>query len=164
NSGAFTNMVFHRLDNTSSLQVLQGGSFDFVGTAPNANLSEQTIIGLPTGQNVVGTSPSGTVVNTSGGLPSEFVSGTTTNTPATIAMALTSAGKDSGTSGFFFNLSDNSSSLDSQSFTTFGVLSDAQGNPLSVSAALGALFSYAPASATIAATNGASESGNTVTI
>jgi cyclophilin family peptidyl-prolyl cis-trans isomerase len=59
------------------------------------------------------------------GVPSEFPTATSPpaqNVAGTIAMALSGSPSDpnSGTNQFFFNIGDNSSSLDSQKFTTFG--------------------------------------------
>ena len=55
-------------------------------------------------------------------VPNEFGA---SNTADTIAMALTSGNANSGTNQFFFNLVNNSSSLDSQKFTVFGNITDA---------------------------------------
>ncbi len=57
------------------------------------------------------------------GVPNEFG---TPNTADTLAMALSAGNINSGTNQFFFNLVDNSSSLDPQKFAVFGEVSDPQ--------------------------------------
>lgn len=54
-------------------------------------------------------------------VPNEFG---TPNTKATLAMALSAGDINSGTDQFFFNLVDNSTSLNPQKFTVFGELTD----------------------------------------
>jgi cyclophilin family peptidyl-prolyl cis-trans isomerase len=93
NSGAYNNSIFHRL---SSGFVLQGGGFKLPSGNP---LTFPTIPALPA-------------------VPGEF---SASNVANTIAMAQ-STGPNSATNEFFFNLVDNSSKLDSQSFTVFGAL------------------------------------------
>jgi cyclophilin family peptidyl-prolyl cis-trans isomerase len=99
--GDFNNDIFQRL---AEGFVLQGGGFTF-------NPTTNTITTLTAGPSIV----------------SEFNSADpTANGPGTIAMALTGTDVNSGTDEFFFNLADNSASLDPQSFTVFGqVLSGA---------------------------------------
>jgi cyclophilin family peptidyl-prolyl cis-trans isomerase len=102
-SGSYANMFFER---DVSGFVLQGG--DYVTTDRSAtNLS---ITNISTGTNVF---PSQ--------VDNEFGMGPLIhNRFGTLAMALESGDTNSATSAFFFNLADNSSSLDSQDFTVFG--------------------------------------------
>lgn len=114
-AGAFQNGFFHRVETGF---VLQGGSY-------------QTI--LPYLTNVVAP-PFGNIYQTSsfGPITNEFKVGKFySNTNGTIAMSKTSD-PNSATSGFFFNLGNNSTSLDntnnSGGFTVFGhVLRDTNG-------------------------------------
>jgi cyclophilin family peptidyl-prolyl cis-trans isomerase len=55
-------------------------------------------------------------------VPNEFKG--TPNSVGTLAMALSSGNDNSGTNQFFFNLVDNSASLDPQNFTVFGQVAD----------------------------------------
>jgi cyclophilin family peptidyl-prolyl cis-trans isomerase len=96
-SGRYDNSIFHRLDHTQSVQVLQGGGFTF--TSDGATTTLPAIPTDPAVQNEFGMS----------------------NTQGTLAMARTSQ-VNSATDQFFFNLADNSSNLDHQNggFTVFG--------------------------------------------
>jgi cyclophilin family peptidyl-prolyl cis-trans isomerase len=62
-----------------------------------------------------------TAVTANPAVPSEF---SISNTANTIAMALPGGNANGGTDQFFFNLVDNSKTLDSQKFTVFGKISD----------------------------------------
>jgi cyclophilin family peptidyl-prolyl cis-trans isomerase len=95
-SGRYDNSIFHRLIPNFALQ---GGGFTFNPSGPS----------LP----AIATDPA---------VQSEFK---TSNTIGTLALALPSgannvADPNAGTDEFFFNLADNSSSLDPQKFTVFG--------------------------------------------
>ena len=90
-SGAYDNSIFHRL---ASGFVLQGGGFTFNA----ASSSVDTIPTKPAVQNEFGAS----------------------NTQGTLAMALVGSDHNSATDQFFFNLVNNSSTLDPQKFTVFG--------------------------------------------
>lgn len=90
-SGAYNNSIFHRL---ATGFVLQGGGFTFDAAAKTID----TIPTNPSVQNEFGTS----------------------NTQGTLAMALVGSDINSATDEFFFNLVDNSSSLDPQKFAVFG--------------------------------------------
>ncbi len=92
-SGAYNNSIFHRL---VAGFVLQGGGFTFDATSH----SLPAIPANPPVQNEFGTS----------------------NTQGTLAMALSGNDKNSATNEFFFNLVNNSGSLDAQKFTVFGKL------------------------------------------
>ena len=93
-SGAYTNTVIHRLD---SGFVWQTGEYTFDSS------QSDPFVTTPTGA----------------GVQNEF---SQSNTIGTIALAKLSGNVNSGTDGFFFNLADNSSNLDSQNggFTVFG--------------------------------------------
>jgi peptidyl-prolyl cis-trans isomerase A (cyclophilin A) len=97
-SGAYNNSIFHRLTNlaTEGLAVLQGGG---------ATLQSSTSTTLVP------------ITITNPGVANEFAS---SNVAGTIAMAQTSGNPNSASDQFFFNLADNSASLDSQQFTVFG--------------------------------------------
>lgn len=95
NSGAYDNIFFTRL---VSNFVLQGG-----GAQLNA---DGTVI---------------TAVPTNPAVPNEFG---VSNDANTLAMALSAGDINSGTNQFFFNLADNSSSLDPQRFAVFGRVDD----------------------------------------
>jgi len=101
-SGAYSNMF---LDRDSTSFVLQGG--DYVATdRSSTNLAVEKL--------VPGT-------NFPSQLDSEFGVGPLIhNTFGTLAMALVSGETNSATSAFYFNLVDNSATLDSQDFTVFG--------------------------------------------
>lgn len=90
-SGKYDNSIFHRL---ATGFVLQGGGFTFDANAHTF----PTITTNPAVQNEFGIS----------------------NTQGTLAMALTGSDINSATDEFFFNLVDNSSTLDHQKFTVFG--------------------------------------------
>jgi cyclophilin family peptidyl-prolyl cis-trans isomerase len=98
-SGQYNNSIFHRL---MSGFVLQGGGTTLVTSSSGSDLQP-----VPIGPTV----------------PSEFSS---SNTEGTIAMALSGmpADPNSATNQFFFNLANNSASLDPQLFTVFGTLAD----------------------------------------
>jgi cyclophilin family peptidyl-prolyl cis-trans isomerase len=94
-SGRYDNSIFHRLVPNF---VLQGGGFS-LQVDPNTNkASLPSITADPAVTNEFGVS----------------------NTAGTLAMALTGSDVNSATDEFFFNLVNNSSSLDPQSFTVFG--------------------------------------------
>lgn len=96
-SGSYNNTIFHRIQTTTpnGISIFQGGGFTF-STSPSALTALSKID--PT-------------------IASEFG---VSNTTGTLAMALTSAGPNSGTNEFFFNTGNNAASLDPQSFTVFG--------------------------------------------
>ena len=101
--GQYTNDVFHRLD--TNPPVLQGGGFTFNPTADTINT-------LTPGPNV----------------PNEF-STTNSNVAGTIAMAKQGGNQNSASSQFFFNLADNSMTLNAANnggFTVFGKVFTAQ--------------------------------------
>ena len=113
-SGAYTNMFFDRCDPGF---VLQGGD----DGATNQTNTSSPITGwdiasyIATNQNLFTNPPFPAQVN------NEFGFGPLIhNRFGTIAMGLNSQTTNSATSAFFFNLVDNSSDLDSQSFTVFG--------------------------------------------
>jgi uncharacterized protein (TIGR03118 family) len=96
-SGQYTNDVFHRLD--TNPPVLQGGGFTF-------NTAANTVDSLVPGLDV----------------PNEF-SQTNSNVAGTIAMAKQGGNQNSANSQFFFNLGDNSVTLNAANnggFTVFG--------------------------------------------
>lgn len=104
-SGAYTNMFFHRLDPGF---VMQGGGFRLT-----SDLSAHESV------------PNfGTITN-------EYLTGALrSNVAGTLAMAKVAGNPDSATSEFFINLADNSAILDNQNggFTAFGrLLSDTAG-------------------------------------
>jgi cyclophilin family peptidyl-prolyl cis-trans isomerase len=117
-SGAFTNSIFHRIDNLGGTvpAILQGGGF---------NLQDA-------GSNVISLSnPSAPVTSViqftqNPAVNSEFTG--VSNSPGTIAMALSGSNPsnpsnpnpNSATDEFFFNLVDNTSTLNPQQFTVFG--------------------------------------------
>lgn len=120
NSGAYTNSLVHR-----SLPgfVFQGGGFNFTSSAG--------LGAIPTNAPVMGEhDPTNN--------PNAY-----SNTLGTLALAL-STGPDSGTNEWFFNLADNSASLDDASdggpFTVFGVVADA--GSLAVMESLGNLPTF----------------------
>ncbi len=94
-SGAYNNVPFSRL---VSNFVLQGG-----GVALNA---------AGNGLSTIPTNPA---------VPNEFGA---SNVADTLALALSGGNVNSGTNQFFFNLVNNSSTLDQQKFTVFGKLTD----------------------------------------
>lgn len=96
NSGDYNNAIFSRL---VSGFVLQGGGLKL----------------SPSGDDL-------TSIPLNPAVPNEFGAA---NAPDTLAMALSSGNDNSATDQFFFNLVDNSSSLDPQNFTVFGQLADA---------------------------------------
>jgi cyclophilin family peptidyl-prolyl cis-trans isomerase len=96
NSGRYDNALFTRL---VSGFVLQGG-----GAALNSSGN---------GLNAVPQNPA---------IPNEFGA---SNTPGTLAMALSGGNANSATDQFFINLANNSATLDPQKFAVFGRLADA---------------------------------------
>jgi cyclophilin family peptidyl-prolyl cis-trans isomerase len=101
-SGAYDNSIFSRL---VSDFVLQGG-----GATLDSNAS-----GDVTGLTAIPTFPA---------IPNEF-NASNSNLFGTIAMAQTGGNINSATNQFFFNLGNNSTSLDPQSFTVFGKVNTA---------------------------------------
>ncbi len=101
-SGAYDNSIFSRL---VSDFVLQGGGATLQSDAAG---------------NVTGL----TTIPTLSAIPNEFDPGNS-NLFGTIAMAQTGGNINSATDQFFFNLGNNSSSLDSQSFVVFGKVTTA---------------------------------------
>jgi cyclophilin family peptidyl-prolyl cis-trans isomerase len=101
NGGSYTNMIMHRIEQNF---VVQGGAFNLVN-AGTTNAILTNVVTFPPVTNEI------------------FVGTYYSNTYGTIAMAKTSD-PDSATSQFFFNLGDNSVSLDdttnSGGFTVFG--------------------------------------------
>jgi peptidyl-prolyl cis-trans isomerase A (cyclophilin A) len=97
-SGDYNNSIFHRLvlASTSGISVLQGGGFTFDSNAHTVT----AITAMPPITNEFGLS----------------------NTEGTLAMAQSGGDINSATDEFFFNLVDNSSSLDPQKFAVFGQL------------------------------------------
>jgi hypothetical protein len=105
NSGAYTNMINHRLALSNGTKfVLQGGGFTF--TNPTGTTGAITAI-----------SQNAPVVNEPG----------ITNTYGTIAMAKLGGDPNSATNQFFFNLGDNTANLDNQNggFTVFSTVTGA---------------------------------------
>jgi peptidyl-prolyl cis-trans isomerase A (cyclophilin A) len=96
-SGSYSNTIFHRLTNLAAdgLGVLQGGGA-VLKTGPTTLMP---------------------IAITNPGVTNEFSS---SNVTGTIAMAQTAGNQNSATDQFFFNLADNSASLDGQQFTVFG--------------------------------------------
>lgn len=96
NSGAYNGTVIHRATNSNNFNVVQGGGFTF-------NTTSSTF----------------TPITTQPAITNEFKD---SNVRGTIAMALSGspAQPNSATSQWFFNVTDNSSTLDSQKFTVFG--------------------------------------------
>lgn len=111
-SGAYTNMF---MDRCNPGFVLQGGDY---------GASNQTATSPP----ITGWSIPGQFINDDSiepplpsGINNEYGVGPLIhNRTGTIAMALNSQTTNSGSSAFFFNLEDNTSSLDDQDFTVFG--------------------------------------------
>lgn len=110
----YANSIFHRRFNAP--QVLQGGGFEFAGSAPTATLP------------ALATDPT---------VPNEF-SNSRPNTIYSVAMAKQSGDPNSATSQFFVNLADNTTTLGSSNnggFTVFGqVTSDTRANVDSLAA------------------------------
>jgi cyclophilin family peptidyl-prolyl cis-trans isomerase len=98
NSGAYDNAVFTRL---VSGFVLQGGGASLQTSAAGSSL--EAIATLPA-------------------VPNEF---SDSNLTGTLALAQSAGDPNSGTNQFFFNLADNSSTLDPQKFTVFGQVASA---------------------------------------
>ena len=103
-TGRYDNTFFHRLVNTPTPFVLQGGGFSLMDP-------------LPTGTTV----PKYDSVRTDPAIVNEF-STARSNIERTVAMAKLGSDPNSATSQFFFNLADNASNLDNQNggFTVFG--------------------------------------------
>jgi len=108
NSGAYANSIIHRSSTANlaidGVAVIQGGGYSIL----NSTLTTIT---------------ANAPVASEYGVP---------NTRGTLAMALTSAGPDSGTNQWFFNTIDNSSALDGNPdfggpFTVFGVIINTSG-------------------------------------
>src|SRR5262249_22117032 len=97
NNSRYASTIFHRLVNTPTPFVLQGGGFQFTA---NPTPSLNAVATDPAVQNEFGIS----------------------NTQGTLAMAKLGGDPNSATSQFFFNLGNNSSNLDTQNggFTVFG--------------------------------------------
>ena len=118
-SGAFANSIFHRIDNLGGTEpaILQGGGFNLQDGSGNvislSNASAPVTSVQPLAQNP----PS---------VPSEFLG--VPNSAGTIAMALsgsdpanpTNPNPNSATDEFYFNLVDNTATLNPQKFTVFG--------------------------------------------
>ena len=106
NAGAYTNTIFHR---SVPNFIIQAGGYQ---------LNTSTGQASSTSQNAA--------------INGEF---NLSNTPGTIAMALLnnpltgSANTSSGTDQWFFNVTNNASSLDSQGFTVFGKITTLTGSP-----------------------------------
>jgi cyclophilin family peptidyl-prolyl cis-trans isomerase len=98
NSGAYNSSIFHRL---VSGFVLQGGGATVQKTSSGTTMTSITT--LPP-------------------ISNEF---SVSNTPGTLAMAQSAGNPNSATDQFFFNLVNNSRSLDPQQFTVFGKVADA---------------------------------------
>ena len=92
-SGAFQNTFVHRA-NSGSQEFIQSGSFK----VSNSQITSVVTTGTINGQ-----------FNPANG-----------NVAGTLAMALTSAGPNSGTSGWFINSIDNSAAFDGGQYTVFG--------------------------------------------
>ncbi len=92
-SGAYQNMFVHRA-NAGSAKFMQGGSFKVT----NSQITSVATTGTIDGQ-----------FNPANG-----------NVAGTLAMALTAAGPNSGTSGWFVNAIDNSAAFDGGEYTVFG--------------------------------------------
>jgi cyclophilin family peptidyl-prolyl cis-trans isomerase len=109
NSGAYNGTVIHR--SVKSPNVIQGGGYKFD----------------PTYSGPAGTIPKFPAITPQAAIQNEFQD---SNVRGTIAMALTSSSGttnlNSATDQWFFNVGDNSASLDPQKFTVFGkVVNDA---------------------------------------
>ncbi|HEY1603322.1 MAG TPA: peptidylprolyl isomerase [Pirellulales bacterium] len=130
NSGAYDNTFFHRIVDdaasatASAFQIVQGGGFSAAG----APFSIYSPVNGPTH------------IDTShqSSLPNEY-SSTLPDSPGTLAMALTSDSNgtpvaDSGTSEWFFNVSDNSTALSpaQQQGVGYAVFGQLLGNGLSI--------------------------------
>jgi cyclophilin family peptidyl-prolyl cis-trans isomerase len=141
-SGAYQNDLFHRIanlstGNTGTPQILQAGGFSVESdTATPANVT-----GLPALTTVF--QP----------ISSEY-SAAHPNAPGTIAMAL-SSGPDSATNEFYFNLTDNSSTLGPENssgpFTVFGQVVNSTGTTVLQSIAT----NYTPTDVSSATSNSA---------
>ncbi len=92
-TGAYQNMFVHRT-NSGSAQFVQGGGFE---------VSDSLI----------------TPVVANASIQNQF-NAANSNVAGTLAMALSSAGINSGTSGWFINTSDNSAGFDPGQYTVFG--------------------------------------------
>jgi len=92
-SGAYQNIFVHRA-NSGSQKFIQSGSFKVA----NSQITSVTTTGSINGQ-----------FNPANG-----------NVAGTLAMALTAAGPNSGTSGWFVNAIDNSTAFDGGQYTVFG--------------------------------------------
>jgi cyclophilin family peptidyl-prolyl cis-trans isomerase len=123
-SGRYDSTIFHRL---VANFVLQGGGFALTSN--------------PTNVSALVTDPA---------VANEF---SNSNTAGTLAMALQGSDINSATDEFFFNLVNNSSSLDQQSFTVFGkiigpsaqqVLNTLAGLPVKDESAFNAAFNTLP--------------------
>jgi cyclophilin family peptidyl-prolyl cis-trans isomerase len=99
NSGAYNNDIFSRLVQGF---VLQGGGATFSQSGSTGSL---------------------TPVTTQPGVVNEF-GASRSNIKGTLALAQSAGNINSGTSQFFFNIANNSGSLDPQKFTVFGNLGD----------------------------------------
>jgi peptidyl-prolyl cis-trans isomerase A (cyclophilin A) len=110
-AGVFTNMFFQR----DVSGYLQGGSF---GTTDLTN-TNPPITGWDVASYIASNGPYSPPFPPQ--VDNEYnVGPLIRNDFGTIAMALSSGDPDSATSGFFFNLTDNSGLLDAQDFTVFG--------------------------------------------
>ncbi len=120
-AGSYDNSLVHRSVDTTGLDIWQGGSFT-AAAAANGTLTSSPII-------------AGSAV------PNEY-GDAHPNVRGTIAMAKVDGDPNSATDGWFFNVADNSSNLDSQNggFTTFGTVI---GNGLAVMDAISAVPTYA---------------------
>lgn len=125
NSGAYNDSFVHRSVNATGLDIWQGGSY----TAAAASDGSLTVNEIKTGDPVA----------------NEYAA-THPNIRGTIAMAKLGGDPNSATSGWFFNVVDNSDNLDNQNggFTTFGNVLGASG--LAVMDAVSAVPVYAEAS------------------
>jgi uncharacterized protein (TIGR03437 family) len=125
NGDSYTSTIIHRSLNANSssnagqttpFYLIQGGGFAV--DSKQANLPRQ--------------------IPNNGPISNEFK---ISNTPGTLAMAQLSGNINSATTQWFINISDNSGSLDSQSFTVFGNVANDAG--MSVVSAIGALPTFA---------------------
>jgi cyclophilin family peptidyl-prolyl cis-trans isomerase len=117
NSKAYNASIIHRSISAELFEgftVIQGGSYEdkLVKTAGETDFAK---------------------IPTNAPIANEF---SVSNTLGTLAMAYTGTNTNSGTSGWFFNTSDNSSAFDSELYTVFGQINSGDASSLAVMNAL----------------------------